>query len=56
MDEQKMLMESAGIALMVVEEDTTIAMVNPEFERLTGYRREDIEEARRVSGDGVGPL
>jgi len=35
--------ERTGTAMIVVEEDTTISMVNSEFERLTGYRKEEVE-------------
>jgi PAS domain S-box-containing protein len=35
--------ENAGTATVIIEEDTTISMANPEFERLSGYSRQEIE-------------
>jgi len=35
--------EHTGTAMMLIEEDTTISMVNSEFEKLSGYRKEEIE-------------
>lgn len=35
--------ESTGTATVIAEEDTTLSMVNSEFERLCGYSREKIE-------------
>ena len=37
------IFESAWTAILVVEEDTTISMVNKRFEEITGYSREYIE-------------
>ena len=37
------LFESAGDALVVVEDNTTIAMVNRRFQEMTGYRRDEVE-------------
>lgn len=37
------LFENAGDALVVVEDDTTISMVNRRFEEMTGYRKEEVE-------------
>ena len=37
------LFEHTGTAIALIEEDTTISMVNSEFERLSGYDRSDIE-------------
>jgi PAS domain S-box-containing protein len=34
---------STGTAMIIIEEDTTIALANSEFEHLSGYPREDIE-------------
>ncbi|MDP2660610.1 MAG: diguanylate cyclase [Dehalococcoidia bacterium] len=39
----KALFENAGDAMMVLENDATIAMVNRQFEDMTGYRSEEIE-------------
>ena len=35
--------ESTGTALMIVEEDTTLSLVNSRFEELSGYSKEEIE-------------
>jgi PAS domain S-box-containing protein len=35
--------ESTGTATTIVEEDTTISLVNSEFEKLSGYSKEEIE-------------
>ncbi|WP_255503731.1 sensor histidine kinase [Methanothermobacter sp. KEPCO-1] len=37
------IFENTGSATTIVDEDTTILMVNREFERLSGYSREEIE-------------
>ena len=35
--------EHTGTATVIIEEDTTIALANSQFEKLSGYRREKIE-------------
>ncbi|MEA1971531.1 MAG: PAS domain S-box protein, partial [Thermodesulfobacteriota bacterium] len=35
--------ENTGTATVILEEDTTISMANTEFEKLSGYSREEIE-------------
>ena len=35
--------ESTGTATMIVEEDTILSMVNTEFEKLSGYSKEEVE-------------
>jgi len=42
-EEYRTLFENTGTATIIVEEDTTISLVNQEFERLSGYSREEIE-------------
>jgi PAS domain S-box-containing protein len=37
------IFENSGTALMFTEENTTISLVNKEFEKLTGYARDEIE-------------
>ena len=37
------IFENTGTATSILEEDTTISLVNAEFERLTGYTRDEIE-------------
>ncbi|NPU83957.1 MAG: PAS domain S-box protein [Syntrophaceae bacterium] len=38
--------ENTGTAIIVVEEDTTISLANTEFEKLSGYSKEEIEGKR----------
>ena len=38
--------ESTGTAMLIIEEDTTIAFANKEFFRLTGYSQEDIDSRK----------
>ncbi|MCF7934767.1 MAG: HD domain-containing protein [Synergistales bacterium] len=45
---QSAVFESLATALCVVRADGVIENVNPEFARLTGYRRSDIEQNLRV--------
>lgn len=40
------LFEASGSAMMIVEENGTISMVNEEFERLFGYPRESVENRK----------
>jgi two-component system sensor histidine kinase/response regulator len=35
--------ENTGTATIIIEEDTTLSMVNTEFEHLTGYPKEEVE-------------
>ncbi|MBW1930842.1 MAG: PAS domain S-box protein, partial [Deltaproteobacteria bacterium] len=37
------LFKYAGAATVIIEDDTTISKANPEFERLSGYSKEEIE-------------
>ncbi len=37
------IFENTGTATIIVEEDTTISLANREFERLTGFAKEDIQ-------------
>ncbi len=37
------LFDNSGTALIFIEDDMTISMVNNEFETLTGFRKEDVE-------------
>jgi len=39
----KAIFEATGVAMMILEEDTTILLVNREFEKLSGYSRKEIE-------------
>jgi len=40
------IFENTGTASVIIEEDTTISMVNSEFERLSGYSRAEIERKK----------
>jgi len=40
------IFENTGTATIIVEEDTTISLVNTEFEKLSGYKKEDWEGKR----------
>ena len=37
------IFENTGTATVILEEDTTISLVNGQFEELSGYSREEIE-------------
>ncbi|MGM0510673.1 MAG: PAS domain S-box protein [Thermoplasmatota archaeon] len=39
----KSIFENTGTAMMIVEEDTMISMVNDEFENITGYHKDEVE-------------
>lgn len=41
------IFENTGTATMIMEKDTTISMVNTEFEKISGYSREEVEGIRR---------
>ncbi len=43
----KAIFETTGTATMVVAEDATISLVNAEFEKLSGYSREELEGKKR---------
>lgn len=42
-EQQKSILSSVGVAIIVVEEDMTIEYANEEFESLTGYTKQEIE-------------
>lgn len=37
------IFEMTGTSTVIIEDDKTISLVNSEFEKLTGYRKEDVE-------------
>jgi PAS domain S-box-containing protein len=37
------IFEASGVAMMILEEDTTISLVNREFEKLSGFSRKETE-------------
>jgi len=41
------IFENTGTATMILEEDTTISMVNSVFEKLSGYSKSEIENKKR---------
>ncbi len=43
------IFENTGTATTIIEEDFGISMVNKEFEKLSGYRKEEIEGVKRWS-------
>ena len=44
--------ETTATATLIIEEDTTIALVNSQFEKLSGYRKEEIE-GKMQTGDFI---
>ena len=42
-EKYKAIFENTGTAILICEEDTTISLVNGQFEELSGYSREEIE-------------
>jgi len=40
------IFETTGSAMMIIEEDTTISLINTEFEKMTGYSKEELEGKR----------
>ncbi|MEN6330996.1 MAG: PAS domain S-box protein [Smithella sp.] len=43
----KAIFENTGTATIVIEEDNTISLANGEFEKLTGYIREEVEDKKK---------
>ncbi len=41
------IFENTGTATVILEEDTTISLANTEFEKLTGYTRQEIEGKKK---------
>ncbi len=46
-DKYRAIFENTGTALIFIEEDTTISMGNKEFEKLSGYTKEQIEGKKK---------
>jgi PAS domain S-box-containing protein len=42
-DKHRAIYENTGTATITIEEDTTISLVNAEFEKMSGFSREEIE-------------
>ncbi|HEY9205345.1 MAG TPA: PAS domain S-box protein [Candidatus Methanoperedens sp.] len=45
-DKYKTIFETTGTAILIIEESTLISLVNTEFEKLTGYSKEEVEGKR----------
>jgi PAS domain S-box-containing protein len=43
-EKYRAIFEQSGTPLMFIEEDTTISMVNREFEKLSGFKKKEIED------------
>lgn len=48
-DRYRTVFETTGTAMGIVEEDTKISLVNEEFEKLTGYPREEVEGKKSLT-------
>jgi len=46
-DRYRTIFENTGTAMVILEEDKAISLANAEFERLSGYSREEIEGKKR---------
>ncbi|RLB23812.1 MAG: hypothetical protein DRG73_04810 [Deltaproteobacteria bacterium] len=46
-NEYRTIFETTGTATIIIEEDTTISLANMEFERLSGYSKEEVEGKKR---------
>ena len=49
-EKYRTVFENTGTATMIVEEDTTISLVNTKFEQLSGYSKEEIETRKSWTG------
>ena len=45
-DKYRTIFETTGTATVIIEEDTTISLANKEFEKLSGYSKEDVEDKK----------
>ncbi|MCS7215104.1 MAG: ATP-binding protein [Thermodesulfovibrio sp.] len=48
-EQERVILSSIGVAILITEEDMTVEFVNEEFERLTGYTKKEIEGKMRWS-------
>ncbi len=46
-DRYRTVFETTGTATVIIEEDKTISLVNREFEKLSGYSKEEVEGRKR---------
>ena len=49
-EKYRTLFETTGTAMVLIEEDTTLSLVNNEFLQTTGYTREEIENRKKWTG------
>ncbi|MCS7163787.1 MAG: ATP-binding protein [Thermodesulfovibrio sp.] len=42
-EQERVILSSIGVAILITEEDMTVEFVNEEFERLTGYTKKEVE-------------
>jgi len=54
-DRYRTLFENSGSPLIIVEEDTTISLVNREFEKISGFTKEDVEGRMSWTGFVADP-
>lgn len=54
------IFETTGVATIIIEEDTTISLMNTEFEKYSGYSKEEVENkmswTRLVYEDDLAPM
>lgn len=43
------ILENTGTAMVLIEEDTTVSMANREFEKFSGYSREEVEGKKSLT-------
>ena len=48
-EKYRTLFEHTGTGLIIVEEDTTISLANHEFEKLSGYPKEEVEGKKKTA-------
>jgi PAS domain S-box-containing protein len=46
-EKYKAVFETTGTAMIIIEEDNTLSLVNAEFEKLSGYSKDDVEGKKR---------
>ncbi|MEO0293112.1 MAG: PAS domain S-box protein [candidate division WOR-3 bacterium] len=46
-DQYKVAFETAATSIVIIENDMTISLINKEFERLSGFKREEIEGKKK---------
>ena len=44
------IFETSGSAMFIIEEDTTLSLVNSNFEKITGYSRQEVEGKKSWTG------